>query len=211
LPVAVLTNVTLLNNPKLRTELDDADIVLPSLDAATKETLEAINNPHSKINIQQHISGLIEFSKQYKCKLCLEVMILPGYNNQHKELLKLKETIGEIKPDCVQLNTLDRPVVVKGLRPAPQKELERIEKFLGLDKTEIVINSPIQKETEFYIKDMEYAILNTISHGPCTIKNMAISFNIQENIILKHIIQLMNNGKIVSAPQKRGVFYKMKE
>ncbi|MBI9055753.1 MAG: radical SAM protein [Bacteroidales bacterium] len=93
LPVAVITNGTLLNDPKVRTELKDVDIVLPSLDAATKGIFEAINKPHSQINIEHHISGLIEFSKYFNGKLCLEVMVLPGYNNHHKELLELKRLL----------------------------------------------------------------------------------------------------------------------
>ena len=46
---AVLTNGTLLFDKKLRTELLQADVILPSLDAASQEVFEKIDRPNPSL------------------------------------------------------------------------------------------------------------------------------------------------------------------
>jgi len=64
-PIAVLTNGTLLYDKKVRDELMDANVVLPSLDAAT-ETIFQKNKPSCKTtHTRKHIRGLIDFRKEF--------------------------------------------------------------------------------------------------------------------------------------------------
>lgn len=68
IPVAVLTNGTLFSSAEVRNELLDADLVLPSLDAATQEVFEKINVPASELNVNDHIQGLASFRKEFTGK-----------------------------------------------------------------------------------------------------------------------------------------------
>ncbi|HOI33582.1 MAG TPA: radical SAM protein, partial [Bacteroidales bacterium] len=58
LPLAVLTNGTLIADEKIHAELFKADVVLPSLDAATAEGFQKINRPHSSLDISKIIDGI---------------------------------------------------------------------------------------------------------------------------------------------------------
>ncbi len=69
LPVAVLTNGTLFYDKDVRHSLKDADLVLPSLDAATKEIFEKINRPHKSLTIDKYIEGLIAFRNEFSGKI----------------------------------------------------------------------------------------------------------------------------------------------
>ncbi len=109
IPVAVLTNGTLFYDKDVRKALIDADLVLPSLDAATEDVFKKINRPSSDLSIEKYIKGIIDFSKEFKGKIWLEIFILPGYNDSENELSALKKVIEKMIPDSVQLNTLDRP------------------------------------------------------------------------------------------------------
>ncbi|MBS0009913.1 MAG: radical SAM protein, partial [Bacteroidales bacterium] len=129
LPVAVLTNGTLLGDEKVRSELSGADVVLPSLDAATEETFKRINRPDPGIEIEKYINGLVQFRKDYPGKIWLEVFILPGYNDHPEELLAMKKAIQRINPDSVQINTLDRPGTEVSLIPATRAEMQRVKEF----------------------------------------------------------------------------------
>lgn len=124
-PIAVLTNGTLLSRKEVRNELLVTDIVLPSLDAATEMSFQKVNRPHHAIKIEEYIKGLIDFRNEYKGEIWLEVLIIPGYNDDKENLILLKETIVKIRPDRVQLNTLDRPGTVEGIRSATYSELEK--------------------------------------------------------------------------------------
>ncbi|MFO7828052.1 MAG: radical SAM protein, partial [Bacteroidales bacterium] len=77
IPIAVLTNGSLLSDQKVRSELLKASLVLPSLDAANNKTFKKIDRPSKDLDINDYINGLIQFSNEFKGKIWLEIMILP--------------------------------------------------------------------------------------------------------------------------------------
>jgi wyosine [tRNA(Phe)-imidazoG37] synthetase (radical SAM superfamily) len=207
IPVAVLSNGTLFSLPEVRDELSMADLVLPSLDAATQNTFEKINVPASGIDVTAHIQGLTDFSREFKGTIWLEVFILPGYNNSQEELAELKKAILMIKPDKVQLNTLDRPGRTEGLKAATHDELIKIMDFWKLGNVEIIANAPERKKISSYRKDIESAILGTISRRPCTADDLAMIMGTHINEINKYLAILEKEGKIKNVRQERGIFY----
>jgi len=207
IPIAVLTNGTLLSSKKLRKELLFADVVLPSMDAALNASFQKLNRPHPSLQLDEYIKGLIDFRKEFSGKIWLEVFILPGYNNGEKDLLFLKDAIEQISPDSVQLNTLDRPGVVEDLRPATYTELTGIANFLGLDHVEVIAAAPKRKEVKSYREDMETAILETIARRPCTLDDLSGILGAHINEINKYLGVLEKENKITTSVQARGVFY----
>jgi wyosine [tRNA(Phe)-imidazoG37] synthetase (radical SAM superfamily) len=207
LPVAVLTNGTLLCDEKVRRELAAADVVLPSLDAATEETFQKINRPDSGIEIEKYINGLVQFRKEYTGKIWLEVFILPGYNDHPEELMALKKAIERINPDSVQINTLDRPGTVESLIPATRAEMQRVKEFWDMPDVEIIAAAVKRKDLQSYRTDAEDAILGTISRRPCTADDLAVILGIHRAEVNKYLDVLEGEGKIESVRQERGVFY----
>lgn len=207
IPVAVLTNGTLLNNKQVRTEILDADLVLPSLDVASDLFFRKINRPFHSLNIEDYINGLCEFRKEYQGKIWLEVLIIPGYNDSKQDLILLKETFKKIQPESIQLNTLDRPGVVPGIKAAGKEELEQIADFWGLDNVEIIAAVPERKEIKSFRDDIESAILETIFRRPCTIDDLAKILGLHIDEINKYLDVLEADNKIKSVQQERGVFY----
>ncbi len=129
--VAVLTNSTLLQQQEVRAQLSRADLVIPSLDAVTGTLFEKINRPHRKLNCHGIISGLVQFRREYRGELCLEIFIVPGVNDQAADLEQMGGVIGCIKPDRLQLNTLDRAGAEDWVQPATEEELKKCSAMLG--------------------------------------------------------------------------------
>ncbi len=207
IPVAVLTNGTLLNDAGVRKELMKADVILPSLDSALDDTFQKINRPYHELKTDKIINGLVDFRKEFKGKIWLEVFILPGYNDDTRNLDALKQAILRIKPDLVQLNTLDRPGTVEDLKPMTKSGLQKIIEYWQLDNVEIIASAPERKDIISYRKDTETAILETISRRPCTIEDMAKTLGMHVNEINKYLGVLENENKIESKKLERGVFY----
>jgi len=136
--VVVLTNASLLDQKTVRAELRPADIVSPSLDAASSDVFTMIDAPHPRLHIQTIIKGLIRFRQEYSGQLWLEIFILPGINDAHRELEKIKAAIQKIQPDKIQLNTLDRPGLSTQLVKASLEQLQQIAHFFQPFYTEIV-------------------------------------------------------------------------
>lgn len=207
---AVLTNGTLLNEPQVRWELIQADVVAPSLDAASKHALKKINRPHPDLNIEDIIAGEVAFRKEFSGEIWLEVFIVPGINDNERELTALKEAILQIKPDIVQLNTLDRPGAIPIIRAATQEELQRILDFWQLPNAEIIAKAQTRQEKKSYRKDTESAILETIRRRPCTLNDLQEILGLHINEINKYLDVLEAEGKIKVMQQERGFFYQVK-
>ena len=207
IPVAVLTNGTLLSDKNVRTALLNSDIILPSFDAATEEVFRKINRPAKGLCITDYLEGLVSFRKEFNGKIWLEILILPGYNDTKNELAELKKAILKIQPDSVQLNTLDRPGTVENLHGATREELQQVIDFWQLDNVEIVAAAPDRKNVQSYRTDQESAILETILRRPCTLDDLEKILGIHISEINKYLDVLEAQNKIVAVHQERGVFY----
>jgi wyosine [tRNA(Phe)-imidazoG37] synthetase (radical SAM superfamily) len=207
---AVLTNGTLLSDKIVRKELLKADVILPSLDAAGQEAFEKINHPAAGILLQEYIQGMIDLRKEYEGKIWLEVLFLKGYNDSEDELIRLKEAIEKIKPDSIQLNTLDRPGTAEGLIPLTKEELLHIIDFWGFDNVEIIASQLQRTNISSYRSDIESAILETVARRPCTLDDLHRLLGIHVNEINKYLGTLETEGKITTQSLERDVFYELK-
>jgi wyosine [tRNA(Phe)-imidazoG37] synthetase (radical SAM superfamily) len=78
LPVAVITNGSLLYLPEIRKDLSTADAVLPSLDTGTPDLYRRINRPHPQATFKRLVDGLVAFRDGYQGQLWVEVMLVRG-------------------------------------------------------------------------------------------------------------------------------------
>lgn len=207
IPVAVLTNGTLLSIKQVRDEILKADLVLPSLDAATDAVFRKINQPPKTLKNENCIEGLVSFRNEYSGKINLEVFILTGYNNSLEELNELKKAILKTKPDIVQLNTLDRPGTLPNLVAATKTELQNIASYWNLENVEIITSAPERKKIESYRQDFEVAILETIARRPCTLSDLSMILGKHINEINKYLDVLETEKKITTVKLERGLFY----
>ncbi|MBN3034611.1 MAG: radical SAM protein [Bacteroidales bacterium] len=210
IPVAVLTNGTLLSRKEVRNEIMDADVVLPSLDAATYGTFTRINRPHPELDLETYVRGLVDFRNEFKGQVWLEIFILPGYNDNTGDLEALRDACVRIRPDRIQLNTLDRPGTLGDLIPAGRAQLERIAKEWNMGNVEIIAAPVARKEVVSYRPDREQAILETISRRPCTVDDLVQILGLHLNEVNKYLGVLEEDDRIETFRQQRGVFYRLK-
>ena len=211
IPIAVLTNGTLFYNKKVREAILNADVVLPSLDAATEAVFKKINRPAKDLSIDKYIKGLIDFRKEFKGKIWLEIFILPDYNDTENELTELKKVILRIKPDSIQLNTLDRPGTISNLRGATRQELQRVSEYWKLNNIQIISSSQERRNIQSFRNDIETAIIETIARRPCTLDDLTKILGLHINEINKYLDVLEVEEKIKTVEQERGTFYQIRE
>lgn len=210
IPVAVLTNGTLFHLPGVREELMQADLVLPSLDAATQEAFEKVNRPVGRFSVDRYLEGLMDFSAEFPGEIWMEVLILPGYNDDKANLMAIKDILEKMNPDRIQLNTLDRPGTIRGLRAASGDELKRIANDWGMKQIEIIAPPQERKKKTSYRNDLESVILETLSRRPCTLGDLEKILGMHIHEINKYLGTLEEAGKIEAVEQDRGTFYHFK-
>ncbi len=209
--VALLTNGTLLNMVDVREDVMDCDVVLPSLDAATPNDFIKINRPHGKLNIDQIIQGLADFKKEFKGKMLLEIFFAEGINTDDENIFALRKAIKKIKPDEVQLNSLDRPPAENYVKLVPMDELYEIKDKLGFKNVYIIKKFKNRRDIRSFRKDIENTILETIRRRPLTLEDLSQVLGLHINELNKYLDVLEHEGKIESIIGERGVFIKVKK
>lgn len=126
IPVAVLTNGSLLGKPDVRKELAPADLVVPSLDAVSEKGFRRVNRPQESLSFQNMIMGLIGFRQGFPGQYWLEVMLLSGQTTSPDELHSFVRWVKLIRPDRVHLNTVARPPVEPFAKPVPVERLHEV-------------------------------------------------------------------------------------
>ena len=170
IPVAVITNGSLLYLPEVRTELLLADAVLPSLNAGSEALHTQIDRPAPGLTFHQHVEGLKAFRKEYKGKLWIEVMLLGGINDSDEALRDLAAVIKEINPDMVHL--------VLPTRPAPEQEVrlpteERIERAMTILSEVVTVVHPVKGTMDLRsAPDLVEAVKAIVSRHPVQQKEL---------------------------------------
>jgi wyosine [tRNA(Phe)-imidazoG37] synthetase (radical SAM superfamily) len=195
-PVAVLTNGTILDDPQVRRDLMDADIVSPSLDAVSADVFEKVDRPNPKLRIENIIDGIKAFRQEYKGRMWVEILFVKGMNDHDEEVFKMKQVIDEIRPEKIHLNTVIRPPAYAIAQPVGEERLKEIQKILG-DRSEIV---GIFKETH---KTQEHnvdgqAILALLKRRAMTVDQMTESLAMRKEEIIASLNQL-DQGKFIKS------------
>jgi len=205
IPVAVLTNGSLLYREDLREELNNADLIVPSLDAVTQQVFEMINRPEPSLKIEKVVEGIRKFCESFSGKIWLEIMLARGINDK-LELDKIAEVITQLNVDKVQLNTVIRPPAEKYALPIDKKEMERIKEKLG-DKAEVIAKFDRAK-SKVYEKDVERKIFEMIQRRPVTIADISDSLSLHLNQTIKYIEELEKEGSIKLVVHRGEKYYK---
>jgi len=128
LPIAVLTNSSLLPRDDVRQELAKADLVVAKVDAPTERLFCQINRPHVECVFDDILQAIQVFRKNYSGKLALQMMFIEANMSYSAEMAKLAK---ELSPDEIQINTPLRPCPTK---PLSSEEIATIRsQFIGLN------------------------------------------------------------------------------
>ena len=130
-PVAVITNGSLLFRPEVRESLMEADVVMPSLDAADEKTFRRINRPHRGLEFAEIVEGLRSFRESFPGTIRLEVMLVENVNDSIAHLQALKSHIMTINPDLVDISIPTRPPAERWVNPPSPERIIFAQKLLG--------------------------------------------------------------------------------
>jgi wyosine [tRNA(Phe)-imidazoG37] synthetase (radical SAM superfamily) len=206
IPIAVITNGSLLFMPDVRDDIKNADIVMPSLDAGDEEMFKKINRPVQGITFDKMLQGLIDFRNEFAGKYWLEVFLIAGLNDSDEQIGKLAACIEKIKPDKVQLNTVTRPPA-ENVRSVGLQRLQQIAQRI-YKNTEVIADFKNDDKTgDLKVKSGD--IVEMLRRRPCSAEDIASGLKMSKIEVLKHIEKLINSGKIEPVKQNDRIYYKV--
>ena len=205
LPVAVITNSSLLWMSEVREELARADIVLPSLDAAVEDSFRRINRPHESLSLTRIIEGLAAFLAEYRGTVLFEILLIEGHNTDQRNLEALRNILANMRVDKVQLNTAVRPGTEKHIVPLDDVSLENIRGFFG-PRCEVIASAQTtrMRHEESVLED---TIVSLLERRPCTIDDMSRSLGIALPTITKTVMNLVAAGAVTEHAHGGNIFF----
>ena len=137
IPIAVLTNSSLLHERHVREELAGADIVVAKLDAPDDDLLRRVNRPVFSLSIHRLIEGIKAFRSIFDGKLAIQIMFTETNRDKGPQLAELVKVFA---PDEIQINTPLRTCPVRPLSPADISQISR--GFSGFRRVITVYEAP---------------------------------------------------------------------
>ncbi|MFP5212939.1 MAG: radical SAM protein [Acidobacteriota bacterium] len=196
LPLIVLTNGSLLWDPRVREDLMTADVVAPSLNAATPEVYRAVNRPHPSLGLTRVLEGLEAFSREYRGHLHVEVMLVRGLNDHAEELTAIRRIVDRLAPRRVELNTVVRPPADPDVRGLSSEAMQEAEAFFPAGLTRVIgtFKGSGEAGSELGLKER---VLRMVRRRPCTAEETAESLGVRLEDLQESLTELESSGKLV--------------
>jgi wyosine [tRNA(Phe)-imidazoG37] synthetase (radical SAM superfamily) len=178
----ILSNSSTVDRKEIQKTLTKFDIVKLSLDAVTPSVFKKIDRPHKNIDIHNIVGGMAEFRKIYNGELIIEILVVKGINDKEEEFDKINNVLKDIKPDRVDISTIDRPPAynVEGVSTERLFELSR-----KIENQHIFI--PTREKLNFKIENLTKEELLT------TLKKRPFSESDVNNIFDEHTLRIFND------------------
>ncbi len=207
IPVAVLTNGSLLWKEEVRRDLSQADLVVPSVDAISERVYHKINRPVKGLTSRQVLEGIRLFSWDYKGGVFVEVMLVKGVNDSEEEIKKISEFTRHLRVDRIQLNTVLRPPSRPDVRRLDEQELVRIKDLFDPSLPVEIITDFDRTTSRAYHKDLEKAIIELLARRPTKRDDMAVALGVHPNEMVKYIQALEESKKVKITIREGETFY----
>jgi wyosine [tRNA(Phe)-imidazoG37] synthetase (radical SAM superfamily) len=211
-PVAILTNGSLLHMQQVREDLMAADIIIPSLDAARPASFRKVNRPAKcLVDLEQIISGLEQFSREFSGQIWLEVLLVRNMNDAPEDIEALLKAIGRIVPSRVQLNTVARPPYEAFAEPlskermlAVKQQIEdvfdgQVDVLAGVGEepaaeAEAGDRKPPQADQ---VAAIESEIINLLQRRPCTTADIAKTLGMDKENVAELLTGMEKKGTLI--------------
>ncbi len=211
IPVAVLTNGSLLYLPEVRAALMRADLVIPSLDAGDETMFRYVNRPHYGISFDDMVNGLFEFTRDFPGRVWLEVLLVSGVTGMAAEVEKIAALAKKIGARKVQLNTVCRPAAEEFACTVEKKQMKNLA-TLFTGAVDIINDDESVDLSVAAAKDIaNEEIVSLLARRPCTLSGICSGLGLHPHDAVKKLKKLVDEKRITTLRTSHEVFYKISD
>jgi len=204
IPVAVLTNGSLLSDPDVRAQAARANVVKVSLSVWDQFSFQHINRPHSDIEFKRLIEGQWLLRSQFKGEMWMEVFLVWGMNTTAKDVSRIADLVKAVGPDKVQLNTAVRPPCEEFAYAVPE---DRMGALAALFDPPAEVIAEYSSGASAKVRANEEDILEMLRRRPCTLEQICRVFGLHRNEALKYLGKLTRSGEAHERRKEGKIYY----
>lgn len=206
IPVAVITNSTLLHLDEVRADLMQADLVIPSVNAVRAQVFARLSRPLPGFDFATMLGGIETFSRVYRGRLWIEVMLVRGINDGPDELQELARFLDRLACEKIQINTVTRPPAESDCTAVNAQTLNRARKMFG-PRAEI-IGSFSREATALTGSDPCERILALVRSHPCTLEQICGACGLERAQAEAALQELSRRRAIEKTEHGAQIFYR---
>jgi wyosine [tRNA(Phe)-imidazoG37] synthetase (radical SAM superfamily) len=157
LPVAVISNASLIWRLDVRQDLMGADWVSLKVDAVEEAVWRQIDRPHGSLELSSILEGIVAFAREYRGELVTETMLVAGVNDGEEQLQSLVGFLARLQPDRAYLSVPTRPPAEPWAQAPDEqavnrayhvvgKEVEQVEYLIGYEGNAFAFTGDVEKD-----------------------------------------------------------------
>lgn len=121
--IAVISNGSLLWQPKVRRALQKADWVSVKIDSVDASLWRQINRPQQGLQLHTVLDGIARFSEEYRGYLATETMLVDHCNTEASSITAIADFIAGISSRKAYLSIPTRPPAEKWVQPPGAEDI----------------------------------------------------------------------------------------
>ena len=126
IPIAVISNASLIWHSEVRQALALADWVSLKIDSVNEKVWRSINRPFPTLQLSEIMSGIQTFSSDFDGFIATETMLLDKVNTDDHDIFELTDFLHKIQPDMAYLAIPTRPMAERNQRSPDADKLNHI-------------------------------------------------------------------------------------
>ncbi len=142
-PIAVITNASLIYLPDVQEDLAQADWVSLKVDAATEPTWHRVDRPQRILPWERILEGMLSFARHYAGVITTETMLVAGLNDTEDEVQGIAAFLAHLSPHKAYIAVPTRPPAEPWVRPASEQAItmayHHFVQALGEDRVDYLI------------------------------------------------------------------------
>ena len=211
IPIAVITNASLLWREDVKEALLEADFVSLKVDAVSEGLWRRINRPHKRLRLSMVLKGIQKFVKEFKGTVVSETMLIKGidYGNEFERIAELLSKLKNLDKAYIAIPT--RPPAEKWVKPAKEEvanvAFQIFSQNLGVNRVEYLMG--YEGNAFAFTGNVEEDLLSIMAVHPMR-KEGVKRFLRKANADWQIIKKLLCEGKLVEL-EYRGKKYYMRK
>jgi wyosine [tRNA(Phe)-imidazoG37] synthetase (radical SAM superfamily) len=185
IPVALLTNGSLLWQPDICEAVREVDLLIPSLDAGDEAMFRRVNRPHEAISFDRLIDGLVASRQACRGGYWLEVFLLAGWTASEDQVTKMAKHASLIKPDRIQINTVTRPPAESAAAGVSHERLDELARLFDPPAEVVADYHHVHEQVQFSASREE--VLGLLRRRPCSVEDIADGLGMHPNEVVKYL------------------------
>lgn len=166
IPIAVISNGSLMADAQVRADLALADWVSLKVDAVTESVWRAVDRPHRKLILDKILVGMLRFRDAFSGQLVTETMLIKDFNDTRTENEKISKFVSRLKPDTAYLSIPTRPPAEPQILPATPESVNQAFQIFSESITRVELLTGYEGNAFSTTGDIQSDILSITSVHP---------------------------------------------